>query len=76
MRKTYQKQFHRQTGRSSARQRGPAAEDAVQLTLDRAEVLRQMQEGLHGLGVSLGLELAALMIEDEVGRLLSTATRN
>jgi transposase-like protein len=44
-------------------------EDAVQLTLDRGEVLREMQEGLHRLGVSLGLELATLMMQDEVERL-------
>jgi len=43
--------------------------DAVQLTLDRTEVLRQMQEGLHQVGVVLGLELTALMMQDEVERL-------
>jgi len=53
MKRSYQKQFHRKTkngvGRGSA-----VPEEAVQLTLDRSEVLREMQEGLHRLGVSLG----------------------
>jgi hypothetical protein len=40
----------------------------VQLTLDRAEVLREMQEGLHRLGVTLGLELAGLLMKGEVER--------
>ena len=69
MRKAYQKQFDRRTRRSRGAKGAAVADDAVQLTLDRAEVLRQMQEGLHGLGVSLGLELAALLMQDEVERL-------
>ena len=68
MRKAYQKQVHRKTKRGVGR--GSAAlEDAVQLTLDRSEVMREMQEGLHRLGVTIGLELAALMMKDEVERL-------
>jgi transposase-like protein len=64
MKRAYQKQFGRQTKR-----RSPGPEDAVQLTLDRAEVLREMQQGLHRFGVTLGLEVAALMMKDEVERL-------
>src|SRR5436305_6550404 len=68
MRKGYQKQFQRKTktrvGRGSA-----VLDDAVQLTLDRAEVMREMQEGLHRFGVTIGLELAALIMKDEVERL-------
>jgi transposase-like protein len=43
--------------------------DVVQLSLDRSEVLRQMQEGLHQFGVKLGLELATMLMNDEVERL-------
>jgi hypothetical protein len=68
MKKAYQKQFHGKTKRG-VRSGRAVPEDAVQLTLDRAEVLREMQEGLHRLGVTLGLELAALMMKDEVERL-------
>ena len=68
MKKAYQKQFHRKR-RRGVRSGRAVPEDAVQLTLDRAEVLREMQEGLHRLGVTLGLELAALMMKDEVERL-------
>jgi transposase-like protein len=64
MKRGYQNQFRRESERRSA-----APEDAVQLTLDRAEVLREMQEGLHRFGVTLGLEIAALMMKDEVERL-------
>jgi transposase-like protein len=64
MKRAYQKQFRRESKRRSS-----APEDAVQLTLDRAEVLREMQEGLHRFGVTLGLEVAALMMKDEVERL-------
>src|SRR6266566_767142 len=68
MRKGYQKQFQRKTKRRVGR--GSAVpEGAVQLTLDRSEVMREMQEGLHRLGVTIGLELAALMMKDEVERL-------
>jgi transposase-like protein len=68
MRKGYQKQFHRKT-KKRVRRRSAAAAKAVQLTLDRSEVLREMQEGLHRFGVTIGLELAALMMRDEVERL-------
>jgi putative transposase len=68
MKRAYQKQFQGRTKRArSGVSRAPA--DAVQLTLDRAEVLREMQEGLHRFGVTLGLEVAALMMKDEVERL-------
>ena len=68
MKRAYQKQFHRGGSRTSGSGvRVP--EEAVQLTLDRTEVLRQMQEGLHQLGVSIGLELAGLLMKDEVERL-------
>lgn len=66
MRRAYQKQ-HR--GRTRPPIEGsPAFQNAVQLTLDRANVLREMQEGLHQLGVSIGVELAALLMKDEVDR--------
>ena len=68
MRKGYQKQFHRKT-KKRVRRTSAAPENAVQLTLDRSEVLREMQEGLHRIGVTIGLELAALMMRDEVERL-------
>lgn len=68
MKRSYQKQMHRKTNQG-VRRGSAVPEQAVQLTLDRSEVLREMQEGLHRLGVSLGLELAALMMEDEVERL-------
>lgn len=69
MKRAYQKQFPRRNKRARRAKGSIAPPDAVQLTLDRSEVLRQMQEGLHQLGVSLGLELAALMMNDEVERL-------
>jgi hypothetical protein len=68
MKKAYQKQKPRGTKRKGERIR-PGGPDAVQLTLDRSEVLRETQEGLHRLSVTLGLELAALMMKDEVERL-------
>jgi transposase-like protein len=68
MRKGYQKQFHRKT-KKRVRRRSASPAKAVQLTLDRSEVLREMQEGLHRFGVTIGLELAALMMRDEVERL-------
>ncbi len=69
MKKAYQKHSHRRTKRRLGSGGSAVPEDAVQLTLDRAEVLREMQEGLHRLGVTLGLELAGLMMKDEVERL-------
>lgn len=69
MKRAYQKQIHRRRAKRSSGSRPTVAEDAVQLTLNRAEVLRQMQEGLHQIGVALGLELAALMMQDEVKQL-------
>src|SRR5689334_10525998 len=68
MRKGYQKQVRRKRKRGAARG-STRPEEAVQLTLDRSEVLREMQEGLHRFGVTIGLELAALMMKDEVERL-------
>src|SRR6266536_1158259 len=68
MKKRYQKQFRRQTKRRGGTG-WSAPQEAVQLTLDRGEVLREMQEGLHRFGVTLGLEVAALMMKDEVERL-------
>ena len=68
MRKGYQKHVRRKRKRRVGR--GSATlEDAIQLTLDRSEVIREMQEGLHRFGVTIGLELAALMMRDEVARL-------
>jgi hypothetical protein len=69
MKRADQKQFLRRTKRTRGRREAAAPEDAVQLTLDRSEVLREMQEGLPRLGVTLGLEPAALMMNDEVERL-------
>src|SRR5690348_1101247 len=68
MRRGYQKQFHGKTKRRAGRESGGLGE-AVQLTLDRSEVMREMQEGLHRFGVTIGLELAAMMMKDEVERL-------
>jgi len=68
MKRAYQKQFQERTKRARSGE-SSALGDAVQLTLDRAEVLREMQEGLHRFGVTLGLEVAALMMKDEVERL-------
>lgn len=68
MKKGYQKQIGHRTKRSG-RSAAAAGEGALQLTLDRSSVLREMQEGLHRLGVTLGMELAALMMNDEVERL-------
>ena len=42
------------------------------MTLNRSDVLREMQEGLHQFGVRLGVELAALLMNDEVDRLCGT----
>lgn len=68
MKRAYQKQCQQLTKRTrSGGSCAPA--DAVQLTLNRAEVLREMQEGLHRFGVTIGLELAGLMMKDEVERL-------
>jgi len=69
MRKAYQKQFRRRSKRAAKRRKQPSPVDAIQLTFDRTEVLREMQEGLHQFGVTLGLELASLMMQDEVERL-------
>src|SRR5260370_21337894 len=68
MKKEYRKQFHGKTKRGVVKE-STAPEEAVQLTLDRSEVMREMQEGLHRFGVTIGLELAALMMKDEVERL-------
>lgn len=68
MKRAYQKQFDRGRKRST-REESLALQGAVQLTLDRTKVLREMQEGLHQLGVSIGLELAGLLMKDEVDRL-------
>ena len=69
MKRDYQKQFRGQTKRRGRSGGTAVPDDAVQLTLDRTEVLREMQEGLHRFGVTLGLEVAALMMKDEVERL-------
>lgn len=73
MKKAYQKQRQQRT-KSAARAagRGPRESGVVQLTLDRSDVLREMQEGLHQVGVRLGVELAALLMNDEVDRLCGT----
>lgn len=63
MKRAYQKQTKQ--GGTRAESRG----EVVQLSLDRSEVLRQMQEGLHQFGVQLGLELASILMDDEVERL-------
>ena len=68
MKRAYQKQFQERTKRARSGESSVPG-DAVQLTLDRAEVLREMQEGLHRFGVTVGLEVAALMMKDEVERL-------
>src|SRR5947207_14400883 len=60
MRRAYQK---------SAPKSDPDSATHVQLTLDRGEVLRQLQDGLHAFGIMLGLELARLFMTEEVDRL-------
>ncbi len=69
MKKAYQKQFPRKRKGFSKRGQSVAPDDAVQLTLDRSEVLREMQEGLHRVGVSIGMEVATMLMLDEVKRL-------
>jgi putative transposase len=69
MRKAYQKQFGRRSKRSGRKRAQPLPAEAIQLTFDRRDVLREMQEGLHRFGVTLGLEVASLMMQDEVERL-------
>lgn len=73
MKKAYQKQRQQRT-KSAARAAGRGSRESgvVQLTLDRSDVLREMQEGLHQVGVRLGVELAALLMNDEVDRLCGT----
>lgn len=69
MTRAYQKQVPPK-GNRTTKGAGPVETyDALQLTLDRNEVLRQMQEGLHQMGVSVGLEIAAMLMQDEVRRL-------
>lgn len=51
MKRSYQKQIHRKR-KQGVRRGSTVPQEAVQLTLDRSEVLREMQEGLHRLGVS------------------------
>ncbi len=60
MRRAYQKNLPRVD-------RGENAE--IQLTLDRRDVLRQLQDGLHAFGIMLGLELAQLFMKEEVEQL-------
>lgn len=73
MKRAYQKQRQQRT-KSAARAAGRGSRESgvVQLTLDRSDVLREMQEGLHQVGVRLGVELAALLMNDEVDRLCGT----
>lgn len=73
MKKAYQKQRQQRT-KSAARAAGRGSRESgvVQLTLDRSDVLREMQEGLHQVGVRLGVELAALLMNEEVDRLCGT----
>ena len=73
MKKAYQKQRQQGTKRTKrASESESRGSGVVQLTLDRSDVLREMQEGLHQVGVRLGVELAALLMNDEVDRLCGT----
>jgi len=73
MKKAYQKQRQQRTKRTKrASESESRGSGVVQLTLDRSDVLREMQEGLHQFGVLLGVELAALLMNDEVDRLCGT----
>jgi hypothetical protein len=60
MRRTYQK---RSAGRSGS---GRTLKEAVQLMLDPVELIRQMQESVHTLGVEIGRMVASKLLEDEV----------
>lgn len=62
MKKEYQKK---------SRRRGRAAitKDAVQLTLDPLEVMKEMQDGLHEFAMNLGVEIVMLFMQNEIEQL-------
>ena len=62
----HRKQNQNQRGRSKAKQADP---EVLQLSFDRASVIAQLQEGLHQVGVEVGLQIAALLLEEEAERL-------
>jgi putative transposase len=62
------RQSKRRPRRSSVLGPG-AAGSAVQLVLDREELLRQAQDALHAFAVEIGLRMAGRLLEDEVQRL-------
>ncbi len=60
MERAYQK---RRPGRSRA---GRALNEAIQLMLDPVELIRQLQESVHTIGVEIGRMVASKLLEDEV----------
>ncbi len=60
MERAYQK---RSAGRSRA---GRALKEAIQLMLDPVELIRQLQESVHTIGVEIGRLVASKLLEDEV----------
>jgi len=64
MRRAYQRYAPR-----NDRSRPAEGAPPLQLSLNRQEVLQQLQEGLHAFGVMLGVEVAKLFMNEEVERL-------
>jgi putative transposase len=60
MERAYQK---RSTGRSRS---GRALKETIQLMLDPVELIRQLQESVHTIGVEIGRLVASKLLEDEV----------
>lgn len=60
MRRAYQKR------NGTRRSAGRAVNEAIQLMLDPAELLRQLQQSVHTLGVEIGRVIASKLLEDEV----------
>jgi putative transposase len=59
MRRAYQKR----SGKKSSR---PIASEALQMMLDRDELIRQLQQSVHSFGVEVGLLVATQLLGDEV----------
>lgn len=59
MKRAYQK-------RTPSRPRAGALNEAIQLMLDPAELIRQLQESVHTFGVEMGRLVASRLLEDEV----------
>ena len=65
MKRAYQKRVVRRGRTREAEQ----SSGELQLSFDRSEVLREMQQGLHQFAMGLGVELAQMFLEDEVVQL-------